>query len=214
VLDGDGNIRRSWDIPLADGHGITLVKEGGSEYLWFADPGRKRDPDDGYENRYGDRGGQVVKATLDGEVTMSLAPPDIPVYRDGSYLPTSVAVHEERHGGNGDIWVADGYGESHVHRFDRSGAYLSSINGTEGGAGAFDCPHARYSSTTGAESRSCTSPTGATLESRSTTWRAASRGPSAPTSSAAPAPSSPTATSSSWASCGPGSRCSTRTMDW
>ena len=40
-----------------------------------------------------------------------------------------MAVDEERHGGSGDIWVADGYGESYVHRFDKSGRYTSSITG-------------------------------------------------------------------------------------
>ena len=151
VFDADGALLHSWPIALADGHGITLGKEGEDEYLWFADPGRKRDPENGYENQYSDRGGQVVKATMDGRVTMSLEPPNIPVYRDGGYLPTSVAVNEERFGGNGDVWIADGYGKSHVHRFDRSGNYLSSINGSEGRAGAFDCPHEAFVDTRGDE---------------------------------------------------------------
>ena len=42
--------------------------------------------------------------------------------------------------GNGDVWVAGGYGESYVHRFDKPGDYLGSINGEEG-ARRFDCPH-------------------------------------------------------------------------
>jgi len=50
-------------------------------------------------------------------------------------------VNEDRFGGNGDVWVADGYGANYVHRFSKTGAYISSINGTEGKAGAFACPH-------------------------------------------------------------------------
>jgi hypothetical protein len=56
-----------------------------------------------------------------------------------------VAVFEERAGGNGDIWVADGYGQNYVYRYSRfskAGEYVGSINGQEGGAGPFQCPHA------------------------------------------------------------------------
>ena len=40
--------------------------------------------------------------------------------------------------------MADGYGESYVHRFSKAGDYLGSINGQEGRAGAFDQPHAVF----------------------------------------------------------------------
>ena len=49
VLDGNGNVRRTWELPVADAHGITLVKEGDAEYLWIADNGRKRQFQIGYE---------------------------------------------------------------------------------------------------------------------------------------------------------------------
>jgi hypothetical protein len=52
-------------------------------------------------------------------------------------------VFEERFGGSGDVWVADGYGAAYVHRYDRRGNYLSSIDGTTG-AGRFRHPHGIY----------------------------------------------------------------------
>ena len=88
--------------------------------------------------------GQVLKMDLEGKVLASLEKPDLDVYREGMYSPTWVAVNEERHGGNGDIWVADGYGQSYVHRYDKSGNYISSINGEEGETGRFNCPHAIF----------------------------------------------------------------------
>ena len=124
VFDTDGNLLRSWDTTLTNAHGMDLVKEDGSEYLWLAD----------------NKSGQVVKTDLQGKTVMSLQCPDLPVYRDGHYAPTWVAVHQERWGGNGDVWVADGYGESYVHRYDKNGNYISSINGEEGG-GRFATPH-------------------------------------------------------------------------
>ena len=142
VFDQPGNLLRSWKMDLVEGHGLTLVQEGGQEYLWFADPGRKRSKAHDYQYPSGGRiCGRAVKTDLEGAQVLSLNQPDLPVCREGNYCPTSVAVAEERFGGNGDIWVADGYGQSYVHRFDRQGGYLDSINGEEGPAGPFNCPH-------------------------------------------------------------------------
>ena len=144
VFDPDGSLVRSFPIEVSDAHGITLVKEGSQELLWIADNGRKRHPSVGYDYPDGETRGQVLKMDLEGKVLASLERPDLDVYREGLYSPTWVAVNEERHGGNGDVWVADGYGESYLHRYDRSGNYLNSINGEEGGAGRFACPHAIF----------------------------------------------------------------------
>ena len=125
VFDPQGNLKRAVEVDVANAHGMSLVDEGGTEYLWMTD----------------NTTGKVVKATLEGETVMSIEPPDIPVYRDGKYSPTAIAVDEERNGGTGDIWVADGYGENYVHRYDSGGSYLGSINGEEGEAAAFNQPH-------------------------------------------------------------------------
>ncbi len=144
VLDPDGTLVRTFPVDLSDAHGITVVKEGGRELLWIADNGRKRLPDIGYDYSSGEVRGQVLKMDLEGNILASLAKPDLDVYREGMYSPTWVAVNEERHGGNGDIWVADGYGQSYVHRYDSSGNYIASINGEEGETGRFNCPHAIF----------------------------------------------------------------------
>ena len=125
AFDAEGNIVGSWESELTNAHGVTLVKEGGTEYLWMADS----------------KSAQVVKTTLDGETIMSLDPPALPVYDAADYKPTWVAVNEERNGGNGDVWVTDGYGESYVHRYDKAGRYLGSITGEEGAAGRLAQPH-------------------------------------------------------------------------
>ena len=144
VFDEKGELVRSWQVNLSDAHGITLVNEGGTELLWIADNGRKRQHSLGYEYPDGETRGQVLKMDLEGKVLASLQRPDLDVYREGMYSPTWVAVNEERHGGNGDVWVADGYGQSYVHRYGKAGNYIASINGEEGGAGRFNCPHAIF----------------------------------------------------------------------
>ena len=146
VFDRDGNLKRSWQTDLAELHGITLVKEGNTEYLWIADNGSKRQQAFGYDYLPGAdvASGQVVKMTLEGQIVAKLERPSLAVYQNTRFSPTAVAVNEVCNGGNGDVWVTDGYGTYSVHRFNKNGEYISSITGEEGQAGAFNCPHAIF----------------------------------------------------------------------
>lgn len=144
VFDGDGKLlRASPAVEAQEAHGMTLVLDDTVEHLWIADAGQRRTP----ANRYsppGERGHSVVlKLTLDGRTLQRLPAPPHPAYEQGNYRPTMVAVSETRFGGNGDLWVADGYGESYVHRFASDGTYMGSLSGDEG-VGRFKEPHAVY----------------------------------------------------------------------
>lgn len=149
VFNADGRLVRSWDAPLIEAHGMALAFEASSEYLWIADPGAKRNPNRGYEYSPTPRRGQVAKFDLAGRVAMRLERPKLPIYGEGTYSPTSVTVFQNRDGGNGDVWVADGYGQSVVHRYSATGDFQRSIDGTEGRAGRFNCPHAVFVDTRG-----------------------------------------------------------------
>ena len=145
TFNPDGELVDRWGLGMSEAHGMTLVREGTTEYIWIADNGRKRTPNTKYEYPPGSvYTGQVVKKTLSGDTVAVLRTPPLPIYRDGAYAPTWVAVNEKRNGGNGDIWVADGYGQNQIHRFTENGSYTSSISGREGEAGPFDCPHAIF----------------------------------------------------------------------
>lgn len=125
IFDAAGKLKSSWG-DYQGAHGMTLVEENGDEFLWLTDQSTR----------------EVVKTTLQGKVVQKIEKPPHDVYRDGGgYVPTWVAVNEERFGGNGDIWVADGYGSSLVHRHDKAGSYLGTISGQNGEAGRFACPH-------------------------------------------------------------------------
>ena len=141
-LTTQGELARAWDVPVTEGHGMTICSDGESECLWFADNGRKRMPGENYEYVWGPKAGHTVKMSLDGAIEMELVTPELPVYNEGTFSPTQVAVWQKTDGGNDDIWVTDGYGQSYIHRFTHGGEYVSSINGNEGTAGAFSCPHA------------------------------------------------------------------------
>lgn len=145
VFDSSGRFVRSWRTDLTEAHGMSLSTEGGREYLWIADPGAKRDPALGYAYPPGPRKGQASKITLDGKLAMRIGRPETEAYRSGqTYSPTSVTVFQESQRGNGDIWIADGYGQNLVHRYSKGGEYIASISGSEGEAGAFSCPHAVF----------------------------------------------------------------------
>ncbi|HEX6815623.1 MAG TPA: hypothetical protein VF102_08125 [Gemmatimonadaceae bacterium] len=124
IFNADGALLEAWGNRFPGAHGLTLVEEAGTEYLWLTD----------YKT------GEVVKTTLQGDTVLSLPFPDLKGYDEPKYAPTWVTVFEQRFGGTGDVWVADGYGAGYVHRYDQTGNYLSSIDGTTGG-GRFRHPH-------------------------------------------------------------------------
>lgn len=102
-------------------HGLTRTEESGTEYLWLADQDST----------------EVAKVTLAGETVQTLARPPHPAYAQGGrYVPTWAAQDPVTR----DIWVADGYGSSLVHRYTAKGDYVATLDGTEG-AGRFKCPH-------------------------------------------------------------------------
>jgi hypothetical protein len=159
ALDMDGRVVRTVRPGLTEGHGITLVEEDGAEYLWISDPGfvfvyTLEDGDAAFAGLFGKgisrEAGEprVVKLSLDGQIRAELPIPTVDAsYASammmGPYCPCGTAVDQERFGGTGDIWVADGYGSSLVYCFDKRGNIKATLTGEEGG-GRFVCPHAVF----------------------------------------------------------------------
>lgn len=123
VYDETGRLAGSWGEDLAGGlHGMTLFEEDGEERLFLAHIGR----------------GEVLKATLDGQVLWRAgAPTEAGLYDEpGRYRPTDVAVAPD-----GRFFVADGYGQNVVHRFAADGTWLGLIGGPGEEPGRFRTPH-------------------------------------------------------------------------
>lgn len=136
IFDPDGDLVRSFEVPVTEVHGLTLAGEAGAEILWIADIGSKRAPALNYANVRAPGGGRVIAVDLRGNVVAQLPRPDHPAYREGVYAPTVAAVDAD------GVWVADGYGEGFVHRFDNAGRHVGSLSGDEAGAaGRFKTPH-------------------------------------------------------------------------
>lgn len=123
VFEADGTFVKSWGKELAGGlHGMCLVKEGEREYLYLTHTGRH----------------EVLKATLDGEILWTLGwPEEAKVYENaGQYNPTSVAVARD-----GTLYVADGYGRSYIHQYDKERKYIRTFGGGGSEVGKLRTPH-------------------------------------------------------------------------
>jgi hypothetical protein len=117
------------ETPTDVGHGLTVSRAEGREIVWVADPGTET-------------GGRVLR--LDWATGSIVALPD-PLDGDprarglGPWRPTSTAVVESPGDHFGELWVADGYGRSLLHRYGVDGRILT-VDGSDSGT-AFDCPH-------------------------------------------------------------------------
>ena len=130
VFDREGNFIKSWNEKFSNPHGITIGPDGN---IYLAD----RDAH------------VILKYSPDEELLLTLGTRDQPSntgYGDdrivkqaaGPFnLPTNVAVNEQ-----GDIFVADGYGNSRVHKYDATGSLITSW-GSPGGRNPVDfhLPH-------------------------------------------------------------------------
>lgn len=133
VFAPDGAILTKWGKDFHGGlHGMLLRKEGEQEFLYLAHTRRH----------------EVVKTTLSGTVLWTLGWPEASgVYEtEEQFVPTAVAI-----GPDGRIFVADGYGKSWVHVFDKDRAYVKSFGGPGTEPGKMQTPHGLWLDTRGKE---------------------------------------------------------------
>jgi len=139
VFDSKGKFVRSWGKEFRGvAHGLTIRKEGSTEYLYLTAnaAGAKMQPQPELQ-------AIVVKATLKGEIVWKIAgAPDIDEYKPGAdgakkpYNPTNLAIAP-----NGDVYVADGYGSSYVSQYSAKGDYIRTFGGKGSELGKLNQPH-------------------------------------------------------------------------
>jgi hypothetical protein len=133
VFDADGKFVRSWGKEYKGGaHGLHLSREGGEEFFYLCDPKRHL----------------FAKTTLAGkELWRKWAPEQCNGYTmPDEFNPTNIAIAP-----NGDFYVADGYGKSFIHQFDRDAKYIRTFGGKGSAAGQVSCPHGLMVDTRGAK---------------------------------------------------------------
>jgi hypothetical protein len=123
VFGPDGRFERSFGEQWQGGlHGLDLVREGEREVLYLSHL----------------RQGAVYKVSLEGELLQTFDYPaesGLYEHRD-QYHPTAVAVTR-----SGELYVADGYGRSYVHRYAADGRHLGAVIGPGRELGQVRNPH-------------------------------------------------------------------------
>ncbi|MET0636683.1 MAG: 6-bladed beta-propeller [Chitinophagaceae bacterium] len=110
VYNKSGKLLSSWGHEFPGGHGLTLADENDQQFLFITDTDTH----------------QVFKTTMDGKILLTINVPLEPgLYTKAEqFKPTEVAVDD-----NGDFYVADGYGEQYVLRYDNKGKLKSWFGG-------------------------------------------------------------------------------------
>ena len=120
VYDRQGRFLRAWGKGLVgSAHHLRIDHEG---FVWTTDVDWHI----------------VRKFSPEGQLLLTLGTPQVPG-RDGKHfdMPTDVAIAS-----TGDIFVADGYGNARIVRFDSKGNYLGEWGQLGSQPGQFSIPHA------------------------------------------------------------------------
>ncbi|WP_336516355.1 6-bladed beta-propeller [Pollutibacter soli] len=122
VFDKSGKLLDYWGHGYPGGHGLTISKEGGEDFLILVDCGYFVDRNNAFQSQ----AGQVIKTDINGKIIFNIGHPrTIGVYKDSEpFRPTETAVAP-----NGDIYVADGYGSDYILQYDSHGKFIRMFGG-------------------------------------------------------------------------------------
>ncbi len=116
LYDKKGKVIDSFQHNLQEAHGLTKAGAGSDQTFWVTDSGA----------------GRVINIDLDGRLIRELAVPAEEVPEGSSFKPTETTVT-----GDGDVYVADGYGTNKIFHYDGQGRLKNVFGGPE----HFQCCH-------------------------------------------------------------------------
>ena len=116
VYSPEGKFLRNVNGAPSDFHGFVIRQDAEGEFIYGATL----------------RGQTIVKMTLDGGIVMTIgssAIPDQYKIRNVRSNRLALLLTGLDVAPNGDIYVTDGYATDYIHRFDKTGKYLTSFGG-------------------------------------------------------------------------------------
>jgi sugar lactone lactonase YvrE len=137
IFDKDGNYINSWGkdlfafphaIILDNDDNVWLVERNNCQIMKFTKDGQLLQTigEKGYRS---DTGADNTDFSSNGWTLVTHG-------GDPFNLPAGIAIN-----GNGEIFIADGYANARVHKFDSSGSLMKSWGGPGSGPGEFNLPH-------------------------------------------------------------------------
>ena len=122
IYSKSGKLLDTWGHEFPGAHGLTLVNENGTEFLFITDTVKP----------------QVYKTTIDGKILMTIdVPLETGVYKEAKdFIPTETTVDK-----NGDFFIADGYGSQYVIHYDKDGKIKNYFGGRGDGDEHLDNAH-------------------------------------------------------------------------
>jgi peptidylamidoglycolate lyase len=114
VYDSKGKLLHKWGNAYPGAHGLSLVKEGDKEVLYFTDLGLNK----------------VYKATTSGEIIGEWGFPEASgKYKKATEYKPAWTLHHP----DGGFYVLDGYGLDYISHYDAKGNFAGIFGGKEGG---------------------------------------------------------------------------------
>jgi len=125
IYDRSGKLLGKWGTEFPGAHGFTLDVENGKEIFYITDHDRH----------------QFFKTTIDGKILKTWDYPEKSgkYGSAGEFKPTHVALSPD-----GGFYVADGYGKSWVHRYNKHGQWESCFGGDQPDGAHLKCCHGAY----------------------------------------------------------------------
>jgi hypothetical protein len=126
VYSPDGTLSKTIAHQYPEVHSIVHAEEAGTEYLYTTV--QKGTPQENW---------LFVKMKIDGSIVQKITAPAEAGFKAPNEWRLTAAVPAP----DGSIFIANGYGDSRIFRFDKSGEYKASYSGRGNTDGLLDCSH-------------------------------------------------------------------------
>lgn len=126
VYSAEGALLRTMAHEYPEIHSMVLAEENGTEYFYCT-----------VQKGTSKENWLFVKIKTDGTVVQKITAPA----EAGFHAPNEWRLTAALPGPDGSIFIANGYGDSRIFRFDKKGQYLASYSGKGSAEGLLDCSH-------------------------------------------------------------------------
>ncbi len=126
VYDSDGKLLKTIAHEYPEVHSLVHAEEGGEEYFYATV--QKGTPKENW---------LFLKMKLDGTVVQKITAPG----EAGFHAPNEWRLTAAVPGPDGSIYIANGYGDSRIFRFDKAGNYRAAYSGKGTADGMCNCSH-------------------------------------------------------------------------